>query len=76
MIHLVYTSFLKTVALSKLQLYLHIPYIGNRHVHGHMSVPFTSLNVVQLFARTLKSRTNLWAGNCFVCRHAGQAEQS
>lgn len=60
MIHLVYTSYLKTVALSKLQLYVHIFYIGSRHVHSQ-GFPFTSLNVVWLFAKTLKNCTNLWA---------------
>jgi len=44
-VHLVYTSCLKTAALSKLQFYLHIFYTGYRRVHGQ-GFPFTGLGVV------------------------------
>lgn len=80
-IHRVYTSYFKTVLLSKLQLYLHIFYIGNGHVH-RQGFPFTSLHVVWLFAKTLKTCMNLWAVVALWTRHIqglsrpGQAEQS
>lgn len=74
-IHLVYTSYLKTVALSQLQLYLHVFYIGYGHVH-RQGFPFTSPHVVWLLAKTLKTCTNLWALSCPVDQAHSGAQQT